>query len=44
MRLFENVVVMCGTCHLQVSSAREIDRYMSGVWEGIIYILTLPGY
>jgi hypothetical protein len=24
-------------------SARGIDRYMSGVWDGVIYILTLQG-
>jgi len=34
---------MCGICHLQVSSERGIDRYVSGVWEGIIYVLTPQG-
>ena len=43
LRLFENVFAMCGICHLQVSSERGIDRYVSGVWEGIIYVLTPQG-
>jgi len=34
---------MYGKCHLQVSSARGIDIYVSGVWEGIIYTLTPQG-